>query len=326
MKAKLLQILTAVLLLTAGMRAQELASVAGAFVDVGYGARPMGLGGAYVGLANDVNAVLWNPAGLTNIESKEVTFSFHNQFGLVKYNYLGYAMPYNSGLDGLGLAFIYSGDEAMNEMTVQVGYGRKVWKDLTVGGSIKYRRSSFGNNTLGGDDYRIFEPDEIAQAQLNQVKGGANGFGFDIGVLFKVNDKVNMGIMLKDIYSPVFWDSKVDNPAAKAKGSYSELVPFESVVGTSFRISDNFMFTADYLPSLSKDVYNKIRGGAEIRLFNFLFVRAGVQNTINNVEDERIVLGTGLKFKIFGGRFVFDYTNVIENLANTSRLTFGLEF
>lgn len=326
MKRKLLLILLAVVLVSPAVKAQELSSIAGAFVDVGYGARPVALGGAFVGLADDVNAVLWNPAGLTNIEQKELTLSFHNQFGLVKYNYLGYAMPYNSGLDGLGFAFIYSGDEAMNEMTVQAGYGRKVLPGLTVGGSIKYRRSSFGNNTIGGDDYIIFEPDEIATGQLNQVKGSANGFGFDIGALYKLSERITMGVMLKDIYSPVFWDSKVDNPLEKTKGSYSELVPFESVIGSAFQITENFIFTADYSPTLSRDVYNKIRGGTELKLWGFLYLRAGVQNYINNIDDERVVLGTGLKFKIFGGKFIFDYTHVSIGIANTSRVTFGFEF
>lgn len=326
MKRKLLLILFMVLPLSSALQGQELSSIPGAFVDVGYGARPVALGGAYVGLANDVHSVLWNPAGLTNVAGKELSLSFHNQFGLVKYNYLGYAMPYTSGLDGMGLALIYAGDETMTEMTVQVGYGRKVLPGLTVGGSLKYRRSSFGNNTIGGDDFVIFEPDEIADGQLNQVKGSANGFGFDVGALYQLNERIKLGVMFKDIYSPVFWDSKVDNPLEKTKGSYSELVPFESVIGSSFQIAEYFMFTADYAPSLSRDVYNKIRGGTELRLWGFLYLRAGVQNYVNNIDDERIVLGTGLKMKIFGGKFLFDYTNVSSSIASTSRVTFGFEF
>ncbi len=41
---------------------QDLSNIPSAFVDVGYGARPMGMGGAFVGLADDRNAVVWNPA------------------------------------------------------------------------------------------------------------------------------------------------------------------------------------------------------------------------------------------------------------------------
>ena len=61
-----------------------------AFVDVGYGARPMGMGGAFTALANDAHAVLWNPAGLIRLKHTNATFMWTKQFNLIPYYFLFY--------------------------------------------------------------------------------------------------------------------------------------------------------------------------------------------------------------------------------------------
>ena len=38
-----------------------------AFLKIEGGSRPVGMGGAFAGLANDVNTIFWNPAGLTAV-------------------------------------------------------------------------------------------------------------------------------------------------------------------------------------------------------------------------------------------------------------------
>lgn len=327
MKSKIILTLLLLISISVSLIAQELSGVPAAFVDVGFGARPLGMGGAFVGLANDVHSVVWNPAGLAKTEGREATFAVQNHYKLIKYNFLGYSMPFKSGVEGLGFAFIYTGDEALSEMTLQAAYAREVLKGLSVGASLKYRRASFGNNSINASDYILFEPDEIQEGMLNQVKGSANGIGFDIGALYRLNDKIMLGLMLKDIYSPVFWDSKVDNPDKKAKGSYSEVVPFETTIGSSFRVIDELLISADYSPAFVDDVDNKIRGGIELRLFKILYTRMGIQNNINNVRDEKFMLGIGLNIGFFkGSRLLIDYSNVSEEISSTSRISVGFEF
>ncbi len=40
---------------------------------VGSGARAMGMGGAFIGIADDATAASWNPAGLIQLETPEVS-------------------------------------------------------------------------------------------------------------------------------------------------------------------------------------------------------------------------------------------------------------
>ena len=48
--------------------------------QLGVGARAMGMGGAFVGVADDYSAIYWNPAGLGQIRRMEMNFGFaHNK-------------------------------------------------------------------------------------------------------------------------------------------------------------------------------------------------------------------------------------------------------
>ena len=72
----------------------------GAFPDLGAGARPMGMGGAYIGLANDANAPLWNLAGLTQLTQPELMATF-----VALYTGLN-AQLFNRETDQLGYHFV----------------------------------------------------------------------------------------------------------------------------------------------------------------------------------------------------------------------------
>jgi len=306
--------------------AQELSNFAGAFVDIGFGARPAALGNAFVGLANDVNCIVWNPAGISSINKMQTAFTYTKLLGLVDYNYLAFSMPMKND-QGAGAALIVSGDAALREYTLNLGYSRKFLLDsLFIGFGFKLRYASFGNNSLNNSDYLLFEPDEISDGILNQVKGSAFGFGFDFGVLYHLNEKIKVGLMFRDIYSPLFWNSKVDNPDKKAKGKYSELIPFEPTIGTAFKVAEQITVVTDYTSVVRKDVSDKLRAGMEISMFKILSLRGGVQYFLNNEKDEKYSIGLGMNFGAGKERRIrLDYTFMMEELANSQRISIGLE-
>jgi hypothetical protein len=306
----------------------QTSSIPAAFVDVGYGARPVAMGSAYSGLADDINALFWNPAGLNHLTDKQAAFTTANILGVVRYNILSYAMPLKFGeaQQGGGIALISSGDDALREFTLLAGYSRRV-AGLDLGLNLKYRYASFGKNSLDRSETEVFSDAEFLDARMNQVHGSANGFGMDLGVLYQLNEKIRCGLMVRDLFSPVSWNSAVDNTSLKTKGKYTENVPTEIIVGTSYKVFDEFLVTADYQPALTKDVNNMIRGGAELCLLKHFFVRAGLQDIVNDQPDEKYVFGLGFQLNIGKGSGIsFDYTYVIEELDNSNRLTVGLTF
>lgn len=59
--------------------------------EIGMGARPLGMGGAFVGLADDENAVFYNPASLAYFKKTGVTSLFSRQFDAFNYGAIGVA-------------------------------------------------------------------------------------------------------------------------------------------------------------------------------------------------------------------------------------------
>jgi len=72
---------------------EEFADVAALF-QLGQGARPLGMAGAFLALADDENAAFYNPAGLGWLDSIGATSFFSHQFGVVSYGALCLSFPY----------------------------------------------------------------------------------------------------------------------------------------------------------------------------------------------------------------------------------------
>ncbi|MEK9137373.1 MAG: hypothetical protein AAB393_09635, partial [Bacteroidota bacterium] len=100
------------------------------------GARSLGMGGAYTGVANDYSALFWNPAGLTQLQHGEFSF------GLSHLNYLdGSTFVTNAQslasnatkLNTLGIA--YPAPVRRGSLVLAFGYQRQ--SDFTTGLSFK---------------------------------------------------------------------------------------------------------------------------------------------------------------------------------------------
>lgn len=305
---------------------QSLSGIPAAFVDVGFGARPVALGSAYVGLSDDVHSVLWNPAGLSSLSDTEVAFSSVQQLGLIGYQHVAAAMPLRGAGQGMGVALITSGDAALRELTLHTAYAR-AFGTFAVGLGVKYRRASFGGHEIRDEDYPVFDGDEIAAARSNQVQGTGQGFGVDVGLLYRPNPKAQVGVMVRDVVAPLQWDSRSNNPDRPARGAYGEGVPMELTVGTVYRVGANMAVTADYLPSLQGGVSNRVRAGLEAAFLELFAVRLGMQQQVNGLHDEQYALGFGLHTPSFQGlRVKASYTYLVQDLANSQHLSIALQF
>lgn len=127
------------------------------FLNIGIGARALGMGGAYTALADDANALYWNPAGLSKLEKREFTVSHAEMFESTRLDFLAYAHPTSQGTFAAGLTYLSQGKiegrDSMGRPTagydasdaaVTGAYARKL--DLAeVGVAVKYVRSHIGS-------------------------------------------------------------------------------------------------------------------------------------------------------------------------------------
>ncbi|MFH1097122.1 MAG: UPF0164 family protein [Candidatus Desantisbacteria bacterium] len=83
----------------------------GQFLKIDVGARPVALGGAYVAVDGDVNAICWNPASLGSIKHQEFTFMHNEWLKDVRYEFVGYAKPLSDGrVIAGGITYLGSGN------------------------------------------------------------------------------------------------------------------------------------------------------------------------------------------------------------------------
>src|SRR5271170_6902635 len=75
-----------------------------AFLKLDTGPRAIGMGGSFAGLADDVNAIQYDPAGLAYLTQKEVTLMHAIWFEDIFYDYLGVAWPLSGNMGTIGFS------------------------------------------------------------------------------------------------------------------------------------------------------------------------------------------------------------------------------
>jgi hypothetical protein len=136
------------------------------FLKIGVGGRATAMGDAFVAVANDVSALYWNPAGLTQFSENQVMFS-HNQWVVdINHDFIG-AVYHFDETNTLGISLT---SLSMNEMKVTteyapfgtgeyfgfsdlgiaISYSRKMTEQFSFGGTVRYIEESLDKLKMRG--------------------------------------------------------------------------------------------------------------------------------------------------------------------------------
>jgi long-subunit fatty acid transport protein len=159
---------------------------------VGSGARAMGMGGAFIGVADDATAASWNPAGLIQLEKPEVSivggyFSRREEFSSSTRPEIN-----NTGeVDGSNLNYLSAAYpfQFYRNMVVSVNYQRLY--DFNRSFSHRLDFSSAG---LDVTQYKQFEQDGFV---------GAVG----IAAAVQITPNLSLGVTLNIWTGQLFWDN-----------------------------------------------------------------------------------------------------------------------
>src|SRR5690349_11912572 len=89
-------------------------SLFAAFLDDGWGARPLGMGGAFTAIADDSNAPMYNPAGIVQVQWNEMSAMYAQLYsGLTLY----------SGNSTTGGDVVHLGQSFLSFVSKPSGYG-----------------------------------------------------------------------------------------------------------------------------------------------------------------------------------------------------------
>jgi hypothetical protein len=145
---------------------REAAGTTGAtFLKIEAGARPVAMGGAFVAVADDANTTYWNPAGLAQLEEREITAMHNEWLEDIRYEFLAYAQPIKSEgrAQGFGVSVMclyMSGLESRTTETIEPegtfgaydiavagAYAREVGKGVSIGANIKLIQQKIEDET-----------------------------------------------------------------------------------------------------------------------------------------------------------------------------------
>ena len=209
----------------------NVATTSAAFLEIGAGARSLGMGGAFVSVANDASSMYWNPAGLSFHDTKEVYFNHANWIADISFDYFGITIPLNNkSVLGFNLTSV-----TMDEMEV-TRYGNEntgetfAAADYAIGSSYALDLTDRFSVGINGK-----------YVQQSIANSHAKGIAIDIGTLFIT--PFGFKILTKD---SIFFDAKSTATAVPSDSPYR--IMFLSSTPFSF----NHFFAASeslYIPS-----------------------------------------------------------------------------
>ena len=326
-----LRIILAGIIVTSMICTQALADAdyeyAGEFLNVGAGARALGMGGAFVAVADDGTTAYWSPGGLPSLKFREVSFMYCQQFdSLVNTNFISYVHP-NSRWGAFGVSWLRLGVEDIPR-TGYVDANGNLMQDfddendngVKDPGELYIERPRIVGSFDDIEDgvflsYGIRLTDKLTvgtNLKLIRQMLAANrssGWGIDIGGLYQFFGGLKIGLNLQDVTgTKLAWDSETKHEdeipfSVKFGAAYTGQIPsLKSVATVSWSMDSRYDTEMHY--------------GAEWWLMRTLAMRIGM-------DEGKLAAGAGLKV----AAFQVDYAFVgHDDLGNTHRISTSVQF
>ena len=260
------------------------------FLTINPGARSNAMGEAQIGVANDVYATYYNPAGLTNLSTKEFSFMhtsyLPNLVDDMSYDFLTFAMPFRDG-ESIGGHFTYLnlGDQVSTDTN-----GNEVgsFSSYMYALNVSYARQIDESSSWGVNGKYFYQ--ELAV--INSLDASSGSFAVDLGY-FKHNAMDNpnlkLGAVLTNVGPGVSFGDGEEDPLPTRLGLGLSLLTLEGQatvafdfnyelndqtvvtnLGAEFYLVEDFALRAGFLSDPSGDLnYTTLGLGADLGAIAF---------------------------------------------------------
>ena len=322
----------------------NVATTSAAFLEIGPGASSLGMGSAYVSVANDASSLYWNPAGIVNVSRPEVQ-SFYTPWLVETQYYYNTAVVPLGPYGNLGFSFTAITMDEMIVRTVQdpepSDYGQK-FDAGNISMGIAYAkkltdRFSFGFQT------------KFIQESIWQMN--AQGFAVDIGTLFITKRDLRIGMSVSnfggklgmegnntlvdiDVDENIYGNNdRIDGNLGTAKWPLPLMFRFGISREFTFASNMKCLFAVDAIHPNNNPEYLNI--GLEYSAMDMVFLRVGKSHTFYELsfqeDDQNISIGpeqglsfgAGVKYQIPRGPminidYVFTDFGIFNNIEGYS--------
>lgn len=318
------------------------------FLNIGVGARGLGMSNSVTASTDDVTAGYWNPSNLANIEDKAQIGIMHASYfaGISNYDYGAVAIPIENGVVGISM-IRFGVDNILNTINFKDPNGNFNYDRITKFSTADYgflisyaRKTNIEGLNIGGNFKIIYR-------QIGDF-ANAYGFGLDASASYTKNSW-KFGVMARDITTTVnAWSYTLDQATIDVFNETNNEIPQNGteitlpklIFGASkeFNIKDQFSIQ----PEINFDTYFDGQRpvlissssvsidphlGIEFGYNDFLYVRGG----IGNIQKEPTKaggenwlfqpnFGVGLRLDdLFGlGNVILDYALTAIDQTNSS--------
>lgn len=261
------------------------------FLKLDIGARAASLGGAYSAVADGVEGMCWNPAGLCQIKGKEISLIHHNWIEDMNHGFIGYAQPMNGkSVLGMGIVGLFVDSlERRSGATIKHEGSFKADDTALI---INYSRE-IGEGLLGGINAKVIHQGIDKEAGYGVCGDGGiiyacKGSGLKLSAVIQ-----NLGPRMK------IYREKFDMPLAFR-------------FGTAYRTSgcqNRYLQRIMICTEISKPIDNRatLHLGTEYKVMEAMTLRCGYRYKFGQPEHEflsGLSGGAGIAVKGFG----LDYT------------------
>ena len=310
------------------------------FLAIDVGARAAGMGGNFICMDGDANALFWNPAGISTVRSfdfvanttswlagiKEHTIGLvygTNRYGAVGISFLAMDNPaihitqFTTGEDWVDLGY----QDVVKQFALGITYAKEITDRFSVGGQIKWARED-----LGTYDYVDRRATEVVDGlerplQVNDWEAKKDVLVYEVGTFYYTGyQDLRLALAIRNFA-----------PRTRYQLEYFEL-PLTFSLGMAMNIlsplmsdAQNHVLTISINAVQPRDYSERMQLGGEYWFHDFFAVRAGYKF---NYDLENFTAGIGLKKSLgsSAGRIDYAYTAISGVFNSIHRFSFGISF
>jgi hypothetical protein len=299
------------------------------FLKIGVGARGVGLGEAYVAIANDASALYWNPAGLAQFSENQV-FAAHTAYvAEIQHDYLGVTYHLtDADAVGLSLTSLHMTDMEITTETQPLGTGRYFsFGDVGVG--LSYARRMTDQFSFGATVRYVEETLDILKMRSVMI---------DLGTYYWTGlGTTRFAVVINNFgadVAPVGTATELDGTQVTSFQSFSLPTLFKLGFAMEPWMTDDQRITASVQLNHPNDNAESVRLGMEYAWQDVFFLRGGLKRTIgqrllgaDETSEESFTLGAGFRVATGVTTLQADYAFAnFDRLGSVHRISLTLTY